>query len=149
MAVTFPAELRRQVIDEIEAGASARGAAARFGVGSSTAIAWVRRWRESGEPAARRQGNPGGSKLDAEAGFLLDLVAAEPGIGLAGIGARLRAERGVSAGISTLWRFFEARGIGTRDRRARAAAAGDRDGPRSAPAAWCRPASPAPHAAGR
>ena len=76
MGVTYSADLRQRVIDDVEAGASARRAAARLGIDSTTAIAWVRRWREAGERTARRQGNPGGSKLDAHADFLLAIIAA-------------------------------------------------------------------------
>ena len=119
MGVIYSGDLRQRVIEDVEAGASARRAAARFGIGSTTAIAWVRRWREAGERTARRQGNPGGSKLDAHAEFLLAIIAADREQGLAEIGERLRAARGVSAGISTIWRFYQARGITASERRAR------------------------------
>ena len=120
MASTFSADLRKQVIDHVEAGATARCAAAIVGVGASTAIAWVRRWREAGERTARRRGNPGGSKLDAHGVFLLGVVETDPDIGLAEIAQRLVVERGVSVGISTLWRFYQARGLTVEQRRARA-----------------------------
>ena len=118
MGVTYSADLRQRVIDDVEAGASARRAAARLGIATTTAIARVRRWREAGERTARRQGNPGGSKLDAHADFLLAIIAADPDAGLA-ISARLSASRGVSAGVSTIWRFYQARGITASERRAR------------------------------
>ena len=72
---------------------------------------WVRRARSTGETAARRQGPPHGSKLDAHAAFLLGLVTVTPHLTLAELQARLREERGASASIGTLWRFFAARGI--------------------------------------
>ena len=89
------------------AGTSARQAAERFGVGVSTAIVWVRRARLNGERTARRQGQPRRSKLDAHAAFLRELVARTCDITLNEMQARLREERGVSAGIGTLSRFFE------------------------------------------
>ena len=113
----YSADLRGRVIDVVSRGASARGAAARFGVGVATAIVWVRRWRETGERTPRRQGNPGGSKLDAHEGFLLSLIEVQRDITLEEMRARLLAERGVSAGIGTLWRFFDARGITVKKRR--------------------------------
>ena len=75
-----------------------RGAAERFGVGIKTAIEWVRRARETGETAARKQGHPKGSKLDEHEAFLLGLVAAKDDVTLAEMQAQLRAERGVSIG---------------------------------------------------
>jgi hypothetical protein len=47
---------------------SVRQAAARYGIGISAAVLWVRRAR-FGEAAARRQGQPRGSKLDEHAAF--------------------------------------------------------------------------------
>jgi transposase len=67
MSGAFSSDLRGRVLDAAEAGSSVRQAAARFGVGVSTAIRWVRRWRESGERTARKQGHPIRSKLDAHA----------------------------------------------------------------------------------
>jgi transposase len=118
MSRAYSGDLRGRVIDVVVGGASARSAAARFGVGIATAVLWVRRWRETGERTARRQGNPGGSKLDAHEGFLLGLIEGQRDITLEEMRARLLAERGVSAGIGTLWRFFEARGITVKKRRA-------------------------------
>lgn len=129
MSGAYSADLRGRVIDAVEAGASARRAAARFEVGIATAIVWVRRWRATGERMARRQGNPGGSKLDAHEGFLLGLIEEQRDITLAEMRARLLEERGVSAGIGTLWRFFDLRGITVKKRRAMPAS---RTGPTSA-----------------
>ena len=111
MGRAYSSDLRGRVIDMAAAGASARNAAARFGVGVATAILWVRRWRESGERQARRQGNPGGSKLDAHEGFLLGLIEGRRDITLEEMRARLIEDCGVPAGIGTIWRFFDARGI--------------------------------------
>ena len=116
MGRAYSADVRGRVIDVVAGGASARGAAARFGVGAATAIVWVRRWRETGERTARRQGNPGGSKLDAHEGFLLGLIEAQRDITLEEMRARLLAERGVSAGVGTLWRFFDLRAITVKKR---------------------------------
>ena len=64
------------------------------------------------------KGTPGGSKLDAHEGFLLGLIEIQRDITLAEMRARLFEERGVSAGVGTLWRFFDARGITVKKRRA-------------------------------
>jgi transposase len=111
MARAYSQDLRDRVLSVTAEGASARGAAARFGVGVKTAIEWVRRARETGETTARRQGQPKGSKLDEHEAFLLELVAEQDDITLVERQARLRDERGVSVGTTTLWRFFHARGL--------------------------------------
>jgi transposase len=107
----YSEDLRRRVIQAALSGLSARRAAERFGVGVSTAIVWVRRFRETGEEAARRQGNREGSKLDLHADFILDLVEERKDISLAEIAERVGAERGVSACPATIWQFFDKRGM--------------------------------------
>ncbi len=74
MSRSYSTDLRVRVIRAISDGLSRRQAAARFGVGVSTAVTWYRRYRETGEVAARKQGQPGGSKLDAHEVFILALV---------------------------------------------------------------------------
>jgi transposase len=110
MARAYSQDLRDRVIKTALGGVSVGQAAARYGVGISTAILWVRRAR-SGEVAARRQGQAKDFKLDAHAAFLLELIHASSQISLHKMQARLREERGVCAGIGTLWRFFHARAI--------------------------------------
>ena len=66
---------------------------------------------ETGETRARKQGHPKGSKLEEHEAFLLGLVAEKDDVTLAEMQAQLRAERGVSTGTTTLWRFFDARGL--------------------------------------
>jgi hypothetical protein len=94
---------------------------------------WERRARDEGKTAARRQGQPRGSKLDEKADFLLDLVAVRPLITLREMQQRLYDERGLSAGIGTLWRFIAARAITFKQipARFRTGPAGHRRSPRS------------------
>lgn len=111
MARAYSQDLRNRVLSATAEGSSARGAAERFGIGIKTAIEWVRRARETGERTARRQGQPKGSRVDKHEAFLRGLVAETDDITLAEMQARLREERGVAVGITTLWRFFDARGL--------------------------------------
>jgi transposase len=99
------------VIDAIDGGLSTHTAAKRFDIGVATAVRWRRAWRDHGEREARKQGPKGGGKLDAHEVFILELVEAEPDITLVEIGERLVAERSISAVPSTIWLFFERRGI--------------------------------------
>ncbi|MCH7710386.1 MAG: transposase [Proteobacteria bacterium] len=119
MSRSYSTELRVRVIGSISGGLSRRRAAARFGVGVSTAVKWYRRYRETGEVAARQQGQPGGSKLDAHEAFILALVKARPDIGLAEIAERLAEKQAVSACPATVWYFFKRRGISFKKNRAR------------------------------
>ena len=108
MTQAYGQDLRKWVLIEADRVGSARAAAARFGVGVSTAIEWVRRARD-GERTARRQGQPRGSKLDPHADFLLGLVDEVSDITLDEMRTRLLAERGVSAGAGTLCRSSSGR----------------------------------------
>ena len=119
MPRSYSTDLRVRVIEAISDGLSRRRAAARFGVGVSTAVKWYGRYRATGEVAARKQGQPGGSKLDAHEAFILALVEERPDISLAEIAQRLAETRAVSACPATVWYFLERRGISFKKNRAR------------------------------
>ncbi len=116
---SYSTDLRVRVIEAISGGLSRRQSAARFGVGVSTAVAWYRRYRETGELSARKQGQPGGSKLDAHEAFILALVRERPDISLAEIAERLAEKRTVSACPATIWYFLDRRGSSFKKNRAR------------------------------
>ena len=111
MSRAYSKDLRERVLDAVAAGSSARGAAARFGIGVATAVRWVRRWRETGERGAHRQGYPKRSILDPHEVYLLALIEEEVDITLDEMRERLRAELWVEAARVTIWRFFDRRGI--------------------------------------
>ena len=119
MSRSYSTDLRVRVIKSISGGLTRLKAAARFGVGVSTAVKWYQRYRDTGEIAARKQGQPGGSKLDAHEAFILALVRERADISLAEIAARLAEKRAVSACPATVWYFFERRGISFKKNRAR------------------------------
>jgi transposase len=116
MAKALSQDLRDRVVASVDGGLSRRGAAARFGVSVSSAIRWHQLAREHGRAVARR---PGGdqrsSKTDAHAEQIMAMLKEQGDITLAEIRSGL-AERGISVGIGTLWRFFERHGI-TRKKR--------------------------------
>ncbi len=111
MGHCYGTDLRRRVVEAIEGGLSARGAADRFSVAPSTAINWHRRWRETGSVAPDRQGPPPGSKLDGYEAFILGLVEESKDIALGEIAERLSAEHGVQVCPATVWHFFAKRGL--------------------------------------
>jgi transposase len=49
-------------------------------------------------------------RIEREAGFLLDEVARQPDLTLSELQAKLK-ERGLSFGLTTIWRFFKRRRI--------------------------------------
>jgi len=108
-------DLRWRVLSAVEAGMSCRGAATRFGVSASSAVRWVREWRESGRTAPRRQGGDRLSgRIEAHADFLLAEIEATPDRTLEELRALLARERGVRVGNSTVWRFCDRHGLTTK-----------------------------------
>ena len=98
MVKSLSDDLRVRVVEAVEAGASRRQAAARFGVSVSSAIRWVRVWRDRREVRARPQGgNRRLGRIEAQAGFLLGQVEQRPDVTLAELQA-LPFERGVAVG---------------------------------------------------
>ena len=111
MARAYGVDLRRRVVEAIEDGLSTLAAARRFLIGESTAGAWHRWWRKTGSYEAQRQGNRGGSVLDAHDDFVMGLIEAQADITLAEMAERLREERSVRVDPSTIWYFLKRRGM--------------------------------------
>ena len=101
----YSLDLRERVVAAVEkSGLSARQAAARFGIGASTAIRWVGRMRETGSV---RPSKIGGYKPRAIAGehraWLLQRVK-EKDFTLRGLVAELAA-RGLKVDYRSVWTF--------------------------------------------
>ena len=123
---SYSDDLRVRFLGAVAAGASARAAARRFALSPSTAIRWAKAWRERGEQSARPRGRrPGqGAKLAGHAAFLLDLLEERRDITLHEVAERLAGEWGITAALSTIWRFYAQQGITfKKDRAGRRAAA--------------------------
>lgn len=112
-------DLRRRACESVVVeGLSCRQAARRFKVGVSSVIRWCARWRETGEVTPAKQGGDRLSgRIEAEAAFILDRVAAKRDATLKELQAALAAERGVRVSIGALWRFFHRRQITLKKRR--------------------------------
>ena len=119
-------DLRRRVVTAVDGGMTRRGAAERFGVAVSTAIKWVQAWRRTGSYRPRPQGGDKRShRIEAHAEEILALIDESPDMTLAEIAGYLEARHGLKVAQSTVWRFFQRRGItvkknGTRQRAAAA-----------------------------
>jgi transposase len=81
MARAYSADMRQRVIDRVESGASRREAAEHYEVSPSTAVIWVKCFRETGRYAAKRRGGST-SPLEKHADFLLALIELEPDLTL-------------------------------------------------------------------
>ena len=117
MTQSLSADLRGRVIAAIDEGLSTRKAARRFRIGIATAGRWYRRYRETGETVARKQGQPSRSKLDPHEASILSLIEETPDITLAEIADRLASEHGVRVVPSTVWMFLDKRGVTFKKRR--------------------------------
>ncbi|HET6320875.1 MAG TPA: IS630 family transposase [Hyphomicrobium sp.] len=83
-------DLRVRLVDCVAAGQSCRAAADRFGVAASTAVKWVRRWRDTGVVVPRRQGGDRRSdRIENHAAEILGLIASKIDITLAEIAEHL------------------------------------------------------------
>ncbi|MEM8623669.1 MAG: IS630 transposase-related protein [Pseudomonadota bacterium] len=117
MAKALSVDLRRRVVDAVEAGTSCRQAAARFGVGVWSAVRWVARSRKRGhlEPD-KRGGNVRSYRIDVHAPLILGWINEKPDLTLSEIAERLSAEVGYRPLPSIVCRFFQRHGL-TRKRR--------------------------------
>jgi transposase len=98
--------LRSRVVAAIKAGASYRQVATRYGVSASAAVKWVQRYRQTGSVAPKPMGGDHRSRLKSERNWLLQRVAAEPGLTLAELHKQLCA-RGIRVGYLTVRRFVK------------------------------------------
>jgi len=106
MAKAYGEDLRGRVIAAVLGGMSRRAAAARFEVGVTTAILWVRAWFDEGRRTAKPKGGDLHSRrIEAHRDVILDAIAATPDITLAELATMLKQERGASFATSTVHRF--------------------------------------------
>ena len=108
MGRPYSIDLRERVVSAVEkSGMSRRQAAAQFGVGVSTAIAWVRLFRKTGSVAP---GKMGGHKPKAIAGahriWLLQRIDGKD-FTIRGLVAEF-AERGLKVDYRSVWNFLHA-----------------------------------------
>ena len=113
-------DLRERLVSAVDGGLSRRDAASRFGVAPSTAIKWVAQWRRTGHVRPRAQGGDKRSqRIEAHAEEILALVEETPDMTLAEIATHLEKEHGLRVSQSTVWRFFDRRGITFKKNRSR------------------------------
>ena len=124
MPKPYSVDLRERVVMAVEdLGLSRRQAAAHFGVSYSSAILWVKRYRETGSLKPRRIGGYRPKKIvGAYRDWLLSRCL-EADFTLNGLVGEL-AERGLEVDYRTVWNFVHAEDLSFKKNRA-----GQRTGP--------------------
>src|ERR1700729_1729009 len=105
MAGANSADKRQRVIDRVENSASRREAAEHYEVSPSTAVIWVKCFRETGRCAAKARGGSM-SPLEKHADFLLALIELEPDLTLDEVVGVMR-ELKIPGSRTAVWRFFQ------------------------------------------
>jgi transposase len=116
MVRAYSIDLRERVVAAVlNEGMSARGAATRFGILESSAIKWVKRYRQTGAIAPAQIG---GYKPRLLVGELRDwlLERSRTDFTLRGLVTEL-AERGVKVDYVQVWRFVHAEGLSFKKKR--------------------------------
>jgi transposase len=105
MAKAYFADMRLRVIGRIEGGASRREAAEHYEVSPSTAVIWVKCFRETGRCGAKPRGGST-SPLEEHADFLLALIELEPDLTLDEVVGVMR-ELTIPGSRTAVRRFFQ------------------------------------------
>ena len=128
MAKPYSLDLRERVVAAVEQdGLSRHEAASRFCVGVSTAIAWVRRFRQTGTVAPGQMGGHKPKAIRAEHEVWLRGRLRERDFTLRGLVAEL-AGRGLKVDYHAVWTFAHAEGVSFKKNRARQRAGSPRRG---------------------
>jgi transposase len=109
MSKSYSADLRKRVIEAVEAGASRREAAESFGIDASSAVRWLQCWNETGRCAPKPRGGSV-SPLEQRAEQILALVTQQPDLTLEETIAELLKRR-IRTSKSAVSRFFQRHGI--------------------------------------
>jgi transposase len=120
MPKAYSGDMRARVIAEVERGASRREAAEEFEVSASTAIIWVKCFRETGRCVARPRGGSV-SPLEEYADFLLGLIEKQPDLTLDEVVLTMRKHK-IAGSRSAVWRFFNRHNITFKKKPARSGA---------------------------
>ncbi len=124
MPKPYSVDLRERVVAAVETGGlSRRRAASQFGIGVSTAINWVRRFRETGSVAPGQMGGHKPKSISGEHHAWLVERVREKDFTLRGL-VRELAEHGLKVDYRTVWNFVHAEKLSFKKNRG-----GQRTGP--------------------
>ena len=130
MPKAYSADMRARVIGRVESGASRREAAEHYEVCASTAVIWVKCFRETGRCAAKPRGGSV-SPLEEHAEFLLALIDEQPDLTLDEVVSVIRRHK-IPGSRTAVWRFFQRHKITFKKSAARGGAAARGRGSRPA-----------------
>jgi transposase len=120
MPTAYSTDIRGRVIAQVESGASRREAAEQFEVSASTAVKWVKCFRDTGSCAAKPRGGST-SPLEEHAELLLALIEERPDLTLDEVVSAMRKHR-ISGSRTAVWRFFRRHKITLKKKSARGGA---------------------------
>ena len=116
MTAPLSVDLRSRLVRAVEAGSSARQAAARFEVSASAAIKLMRRVRRTGSPSPAKIGGYRKPLLAGHEELLRELVEGKPGITLAELRAALVERGSPEASLTTIWTMLRRLGLSHKKR---------------------------------
>ena len=117
MGRPYSMDLRERAVRAVEVdGLSRHAAAARFGLGVSTVINWVRRRRETGSLQPGQMGGHKPRKIAGEHRLWLVARCRERDFTLRGLVAEL-GERGLKVDYRSVWEFVHAEKLSYKKRR--------------------------------
>ena len=105
MPRAYSSDMRSRVIGRVEGGASRREAAEHYDVSPSTAVIWVKCFRQTGRCAAKPRGGST-SPLEEHAEFLLALIEEQADLTLDEVICAMRKHR-IAGSRTAVWRFFQ------------------------------------------
>lgn len=126
MPRAYSADMRGRVIARVESGASRREAAEHYEVSASTAVIWVKCFRETGRCAAQPRGGSI-SPLEEHAEFLLALIEGQTDLTLDEVVSAMRKHK-IAGSRTAVWRFFQRHKITFKKKPARGGAGARRRG---------------------
>lgn len=109
MPRAYSNDLRERVAAAVLSGSSCREAARLFDVSISSVVKWAQRLRATGTAAARPRGRKQPRSLAPQRDWLMNRLAAEPGISLRSLVEELRA-RGIETSYGSVWRIVSDQG---------------------------------------
>jgi len=117
MARPYSMDLRERAVGAVEReGLSRREAAARFGLGVSTVISWLRRYRDTGSVCPGQMGGHKPRKICGDHRTWLLARCRERDFTLRGLVAEL-GERGLAVDYRSVWEFVHAEKLSYKKRR--------------------------------
>lgn len=107
MPKAYSEDMRTRLIARVENGESRREAAEHYEVSASTAMNWVKCFRETGRCAAKPRGGSV-SPLEEHGEFLLGLIDEQPDLTLDEVISTMRRHK-IPGSRTAVWRFFKLR----------------------------------------